>query len=865
MSHSTRMHTCPKRTGVLVTALAIHVCTLLSTPAQATENSRPASFNTAFLAGPDGSTIDTSRFEHGNPVDAGSYKLDVYVNHTWRGRQTVDIKSDNQTVVCFKKAQLPSLGLDLKKLALKHAKAESPDEGECFDIAREVPSSSLDLNQADLRLDLGIPQAYMSEQSSGYVEPDEWDHGITAAFVDYNTNVDRRTSAGLVQDRYYAGINTGFNMLGWRLRHNGSYSQNHTKNHSGTRRYDALSTFVQRDITHLKSQLTIGEYFSSGELFDSFPYTGIELSSDERMLPDSQRGFAPTIRGIAESNAKVTVRQSNNILYEVNVAPGPFSIDNIHSGGYSGDLEVTVTEADGRTRSFTVPYANVAQLLRPGVSRYSLTTGKYREDHITDAPYFIQGTYQRGISNLWTGYTGSILAKDYAAIQGGLALSTTLGAFALDVTHSRADDLSPYRHLRRESSGESYRLSYSKLLETTQTNFAVAAYRFSSEGYLSFADFSTLKTRHDPSHDYERWPERNRLQLNISQPLGDKRGSLYMSGSTQNYWSRHKNNRSSFNAGYSNSFTWGSFNLSASRSYTQGGQSDTQYMLSISLPLGGLSHTPYLNSSLTTNRDGDTNGQLSVGGSLGSSNQISYNVYGTRSRSNNQYSSATGAQVQYRAPQTNMSASVSNGDSYHQYGLGFSGSAIAHSGGISFSGAQGETRAILEAKGASGAGLHNTSSAKVDRNGYGIVSSLTPYRDNQIGIDPKGLADDVELKMTSQSVAPRYGAVVLLKYPTVTGEPLMLRLQDEDGRSLPVGAEVLDNEGNSLALVGQGSLVFLRSNGSGELQIRWGRENYQQCHVQYHFDPTKVARTHKAFRHASAICVRHPTSELTAR
>jgi outer membrane usher protein len=279
----------------------------------------------------------------------------------------------------------------------------------------------------------------------------------------------------------YTGLNVGLNIGNWRLRHNGSYSQSSGSGPT-TSHYDAVSSYAQRDLTGLKSQLTLGEYYTPSGLFDSVPYTGVQLSSDDRMLPDSQRGFAPTIHGTAESNARVTVRQGGTVLYETSVAPGPFVINDLYNTGYSGDLKVTVTEADGRVRSFTVPFASVAQLLRPGTSRYSLTAGKYRDDWLKSKPRFAQGTYQRGISNRWTGYIGGIIADQYLAVQGGIALSTSLGAFAFDTTHSRASGLQERGGLNSSARGQSSRLSYSKLLESTRTNFVVSAYRFSSEG-----------------------------------------------------------------------------------------------------------------------------------------------------------------------------------------------------------------------------------------------------------------------------------------------------------------------------------------------------------------------------------------------
>ncbi len=83
------------------------------------------------------------------------------------------------------------------------------------------------------------------------------------------------------------------------------------------------------------------------------------------MLPDSLRGYAPVVRGIANSNARVTVFQGKSQLYETTVAPGPFAIDDLFATNFSGDLTVVVTEADGSVSTFTVPFSAVPQSMRP--------------------------------------------------------------------------------------------------------------------------------------------------------------------------------------------------------------------------------------------------------------------------------------------------------------------------------------------------------------------------------------------------------------------------------------------------------------------------------------------------------------------
>ncbi len=43
-------------------------------------------------------------------------------------------------------------------------------------------------------------------------------------------------------------------------------------------------------------------------------------------LPDSLKGFAPVVRGIAKSNAQITIKQNGYAIYQTYVSPGAFEI-----------------------------------------------------------------------------------------------------------------------------------------------------------------------------------------------------------------------------------------------------------------------------------------------------------------------------------------------------------------------------------------------------------------------------------------------------------------------------------------------------------------------------------------------------------
>ncbi|MBD4775937.1 fimbria/pilus outer membrane usher protein, partial [Xanthomonas citri pv. citri] len=86
--------------------------------------------------------------------------------------------------------------------------------------------------------------------------------------------------------------------------------------------YDFKNRYVQRDIASLRSQLILGESYTTGETFDSVSIRGIRLYSDSRMLPPTLASFAPIIHGVANTNAKVTITQGGYKIYETTVPPG---------------------------------------------------------------------------------------------------------------------------------------------------------------------------------------------------------------------------------------------------------------------------------------------------------------------------------------------------------------------------------------------------------------------------------------------------------------------------------------------------------------------------------------------------------------
>jgi len=827
---------------------SVAICTLVvSSVVVAGPEVSPAvgetTFNDVFLRQVVGQRIDISRFNKGNAPIVGTYRTDLYVNQVWVGRTDTTlgaVNTDARNVQpCIDRALLERMGVDLSKLKPEAAELLQRNMGKCTPLSELIEGATASFDNAEQRLDTSLPQAFMARQSRDYVDPQYWDEGITAGRLRYNANIYQSQNLGDTSTNGYLGLATGLNLGAWRFNHQGSMTYDQKL---GTH-YESLQTNLQRSIGPLKSQLVLGDSFTDGAMFDSLGIRGVQMTSDDRMYPESQRGYAPTVRGIAQTNARVQVRQNGAVIYETTVAPGPFEITDLYPTGYGGDLEVVVTEANGTVRVSRVPYAAAVNALRPGVTRYSVVGGQYRNPNVDSAPSLLQGTVQHGFTNLLTGYGGSILSQNYDAAVVGAALNTDYGAFSTDFTHATTQFSK-----QTDRKGDSVRVSYSKLLEPTNTNLAVAAYRYSSEGYLNFADAAQLQDYDRKGQGADLGIQRGKLQATINQALAPGWGSFYLTGSSQNYWNRSGRDTQT-QAGYNNSYKRINYGVSLSRQLNLSTSTwDNQALFTVAFPLGDSPRAPYSSTQLQHDSSGATNFQESLTGSLGKDNQLAYGINAGRSSGGDaSRDTSLGGNISYVSPFTTISASASQNSNYTQMSAGLAGGILAYDGGVVLTPSMGDTLAVVEAKDAAGARVANGSGLQVDHWGHAVVSNLTPFARNRVEIDPQGLPLNVELKSTMQQVAPTAGAVVKMKFETESaGRTAIIEIRRADGKLLPFGIEVRDAGGQVVGTVAQGGRTLARGlktvNGTLSAALT---ENGQQCQFHYQLPVEENAQSTK--------------------
>lgn len=802
-----------------------------------------------------GEKADLSRFNKGEQLP-GTYKVSIWLNrvHLY-DRDVKFIPADTQDkrigvmdstglMACLTRTELVEAGV--RPEAFDSAGKKLNDR-QCLSPGSIIPQATTHFDFQKMRLDIGIPHRWMHKHPRNWISPTRWDDGIPAALLNYDySGTESRGRYGNNRSNYLR-LNSGINLGAWRLRDEHSMNEYRGSLRHG-REWRHGRTWLERGITPLHSTLAMGDTVTDGQLFDSTSIRGIGLKTDDSMYPDSAQGYAPVIRGTALSNARVSVRQNGYVMYETNVAPGEFAIDDINPMYSSGDLEVTVTEADGGKRTFTVPYATVPGLLREGRVKYALSIGQLQGFSRRDNdrhPNVLQGALTWGLPWGVTTYGGLQYARNYQSVALGSGINMgAWGAFSMDVTHANSTLADGSYHR-----GQSYRFLYSRGFEATGTAFQLAGYRYSTQGFYTLEESSRTamqgwrgEQQRDaagrliprPAGDWYdmRDNRRERMEINVSQRVGDS-GSLYLTGSRQTWW-HDRGASTSLQAGFSSYLGPVGYNLSYSESRSPSpGRTDHNLFLSLSVPLESLfswgGKSTYASFSTGRNGYGEITQQSGLSGTALALNNLNWNVSQSHSRLSGDSGSA---RLAYQGTYGNLSAGYSQGNGYHQTSYDAAGGLVLHSGGLTAGQPLGSTSVLVAIPGAAGVPLEGDSGVRTDFRGYAVRPWASAFRENRVALDVAHMDAQTEVAEPVVRVIPTKGAIVRADFVAKSGLRVLMMLT-KNGKPLPFGATV--STGDSNGIVGDNGQVWLTGlTRSGTLTAKWGNDAAQRCQADWH-------------------------------
>ncbi|MCC4104872.1 outer membrane usher protein [Serratia ureilytica] len=779
-------------------------------------------FNADILDVNDRKNIDLSQFSRSGYIMPGSYGMVVHLNKSELPEQKIPFyPPDNDpdgSRACVGKALVEQLGLKpaaLQTLTWWH-------QGECLD------ESSLKgmVSRGDLAtgaLYLSVPQAYLEYSSEDWDPPSRWDEGIPGLLFDYNVNAQsRQQQQGGTRGYSVSGNGTaGANLGAWRLRADWQGQVNHQtgSGQSTDKRLDWSRYYAYRAVSALRSRLTLGEDYLDSGIFDSFRFSGASLVSDDNMLPPNLRGYAPEVVGIAKTNAKVTISQQGRVIYETQVAAGPFRIQDINDA-ITGELDVRVEEQDGSVQAFKVNTASIPYLTRPGSWRFKLAAGKPSDwQHHSRGPLFGTGEFSWGVSNGWSLYGGALLGGDYNALSLGIGRDLMMfGALSFDATQSRA------RLPQREEtlSGGSYRVSYSKTFDELDSQVTFAGYRFSEEDFMSMSEY--LDARYYGSRVGNN---KEMYTITFNKQFRDWGLSSYLNYSHQTYWDRPSNDR--YNLTVSRYFDLGkiknlNLSLSAYRNRYNDSNDDGMY-LSLSMPWGNgatLSYNSTVNRNDTTNRvgyyqriDEHNNYQLSAGSARRGANLSGY--------------------YNHEGDAARLSANASYQEGrYSAVGLSAQGgmTLTPEGGALHRVGMIGGTRLLVDTNGVAGVPVRGYgSTVSTNRFGKAVVADVNSYYRNKASIDLDKLGDNAEATRSVVQATLTEGAIGYRQFDVIAGEKAMAIVKLADGSTPPFGATVLNARKQETGIVNDGGSVYLSGINAGEIMtLYWS--GAAQCQVQ---------------------------------
>ncbi|HHT4114966.1 TPA: fimbrial biogenesis outer membrane usher protein [Citrobacter freundii] len=766
-------------------------------------------FDTHFMIGGlNGEKISRYLIDGDKPMP-GMYEMDIYLNNQWRGHYDINTKTDPDET-CLSWAQLQQIGIRTDGI-------KADKSVDCVPLRSAVQGGNIGYDIGQFALNLSVPQAFVNEYEPGYMHPETWDRGINAFYTAYYASQYYSDYKHGGNDKSsYVNLNSGLNLLGWQLHSNANY----TKGNEGSGEWKSNTLYMERGIPSILGTLRVGDMYTGADIFDAVRFRGVRIWRDMQMLPNSKQNFTPVVRGIAQSNALVTIEQNGFVIYQKEVSPGPFAIDDLQLAGGGADLDVSVKEADGSIRHYLVPYSSVPNMLQAGVAKYDLAAGRSDIAGASNQSDFMQGSYFYGLNNLLTVYGGSMLSDNYYSFVLGTGWNTPIGAVSVDATRSHSEQDNGV------FDGQSYQVAWNKYVAQTGTQFALAAFRYSSRDYRTFNDHVWANNKNSYNRDendvydiadyYQNdFGRKNSFSLNINQALPGDLGFLAVSGLWRDYWQRSGTGKD-YQISYSNSWQRISYTFAVSQTYDEDNHEDKRFNLYISIPFSwgdGIS-TPrrdlFVSNSTTFDDDGYQSNNTSLSGVAGNRDQFSYGANLSHQRQGNE--TTAGGNMAWRAQIATIGGSYSQSNKYQQASGNIQGGVVVWSDGVALTSRLSDTFAIVKAPGLQGAAVQGHRYLTTDSKGYAMYDSLTPYRENMLMLDLSDSKSDVALLGNRKATVPYRGAVVMTEFETDQRKLWYFLAKRPDGSPLSFGYEVEDSAGNNVGLIGQGSRLFIRTN-----------------------------------------------------
>lgn len=558
---------------------------------------------------------------------------------------------------------------------------------------------------------------------------------------------------------------------------------------------------------------------------------GVRFGRNFTTNPDLITYPLPQFAGQAAIPSSVDLFINNFKQSSSNVHSGPFTIETVPFINGAGNAIVVVTDALGRRVSASVPFYVSSDLLKAGLSDFSVSLGAIRQKYAIDSFEYgdlaASGVARYGLTNYVTIEGRAEGAKNLSV--GGLGSNIMLGSFGVlsgsysgSATNADAfysDDALPsqkrFTNKKGHITGEQTSIGYSY----TNSFFSINAKRIiRSEDY---GDLSSYKSNY-------------RLDRRVDQLTGSlsikNQGSLGV-GYFDVRHAQHDRTRL-LNLSYSRPL-WKNVNFFLSANREIGGDGYNAQII-FSIPLGN-NQMASLSSSKDENNKWDN--RVGYNRTAPTEGGLGWNIaYGDGNREGSSYKQAN---LDWQSQKYRMQGGV-YGNSDETYWAEFSGSIIAMDGGIYAAKQINDAFSLVSTDGQSGIPVRyeNSLVGNTDKNGYLLIPSISSYVRGLYEIDPLNLSANIKTPEVQQRRAVKQGGGLLVKFPIKKIHAANLSLVDEQGHELPQNSVVTMKDSDYIGYTGWDGLVYIEGVGKENNITIKRSDNNQKCYAKFNLANT---------------------------
>lgn len=666
--------------------------------------------------------------------------------------------------------------------------------GENYYAVEDFPGSTAVLVARDMRLFVSMPPALMPTRTVdlGYRDLPARSDGF-GLFMDYRLNwlnyerSDQSSASAILQPVVFGNFGSIAVNAIYRRTANG----NSLDGQFGPSGLNVMElTYTRDDPAKLRS-LRIGDVFANpGFQGRALRIGGIQLATNFETQPTLITYPLPRFYGETSVPTALDIYVNGQLRRRERVEPGSYVLEDVPVVNGAGQLQVVAIDALGQQQVFTQEFYSSTELLREGLSDYSISIGALREEfgleNFRYGELAASGTWRHGI-------------REDLTIEGHGELTKELGVLGTAAKYvvPAGGTLSAGLGLSNGASGTGSQWHLGFRQQSSLLNYSVnvsgATRKFQLVGNYA--------------------PQAKTQVFASAGKSFDRLGVFGMSLVHQSYYDKPKT--TIVTANYSRSFR-NRLSMTTNLSHISAATDSLVFGLRFSMPFGDRNYT----SGGFSGAGGQNSISAEFNRALPLGNGFGYRL--GAGALDDRYVDA-GATLQTEVGTYVLDVRNRN-ESGAVWQAGGSGSVAYVSGMTKLTRQIRESFAVVNVGNIEGVRVYseNNEIGRTDSNGQILVPGLQPYTRNSLRIEVADLPLNARVDEVEREAAPYFRSGIVVNFDVSVSNNVLLHAILPDGSPVPEGAYATVNRLNKIFPIGRDGKLFLQGiDRSSLITIRW--------------------------------------------